>query len=500
MKYFNFLNLQKKGISGMFICAFLINFLFILFLNPVSAIECAEGTIGLCDDAPEIEFNGTYVINTNFSTFSDIWLTVEGAIDDVSDIEQNFIDSSEFTNGSVLFSNGSKITEDNSAFFWDNAAKRLGIGTDTPSQTLEVVGNARFDRAGGTTVVIGGTLDKTYRLIVSEFGNANNGVTIESLGIANAARVYSANTGVALSLEALGGNIHLIPAAGKSTIINPNLLDSDTKILGDTEPNLFYGDAGNDRVGIKTATPQQDFNVDGTFNVTDESWFENNLHLRDLVKLFFGAADDISLLFDGVNFNITAEVGSPIFYFRSFAKYVFDNDVEITGNLNVSGNITSESSFISQYVFAHTNRTHPLVSASVWANVTFDQELSDIMFGITHVNDSTNRTFTFQDSGIYDIDYDYDVIDTSASSTDIDVAGRLIYSNGTEVIGSVFETDITKKDIEAEVSHDFLIRVGAGDSVVFQFIADDVDVKISTHGTFGLHPESASVRIMKVAN
>ncbi len=70
----------------------------------------------------------------------------------------------------------------------------------------------------------------------------------------------------------------------------------------------------------------------------------------------------------------------------------------------------------------------------------------------------------------------------------------------TEIIGSDFESDITKRGVETEVSHDFLFSALAGDSFIFQFIADDADVRISTHGTFGDHPESATIVIKKVAN
>lgn len=169
-------------------------------------------------------------------------------------------------------------------------------------------------------------------------------------------------------------------------------------------------------------------------------------------------------------------------------------------NLSV-GNITSENVFIPQYVFSHNNATISLVTQSVWANITFDQEEADLKFGISHTyNDATNTTFTIGDDGIYDIEFDFDAIDTSASSTDIDVAGRAIYENGTEIVGSVFETDITKKDIETEVTHEFLAELRTGDKIVFQFVADDADVQVSTHGTFGDHPESASIVIEKIAN
>jgi hypothetical protein len=44
--------------------------------------------------------------------------------------------------GSVLFSNGTAITEDNANLFWDNTNNRLGIGTSTPSKILDVRGDA----------------------------------------------------------------------------------------------------------------------------------------------------------------------------------------------------------------------------------------------------------------------------------------------------------------------------------------------------------------------
>ena len=126
---------------------------------------------------------------------------------------------------------------------------------------------------------------------------------------------------------------------------------------------------------------------------------------------------------------------------------------------------------------------------------------SEIHTGISHTfSDNTNHTFTINEDGVYDINYNYNLIDTSASSTDIDVAGRVVYDNGTEIDGSVFETDITKKDIETEISHSLLANLVKGDIIVFQFVAEDVDVQMSTHGTFGDHPESATIVIKKIAN
>ena len=175
--------------------------------------------------------------------------------------------------------------------------------------------------------------------------------------------------------------------------------------------------------------------------------------------------------------------------------------LDVVGNASFTGNVTSSNLFVPQYVFPHTDQTIPLVAADTWENITFSQETTDIKFGISHTfNDNTNHTFTINQDGIYDIEYDFDVIDTSVGASDIDAAGRVIFINETEILGSAFETDITKQQIETELSHSFLARLHSGDEIVFQFIADDVDVAISTHGTFGDHPDSATIIIQKIAN
>lgn len=45
--------------------------------------------------------------------------------------------------GSVQFSNGTTLSSDAATFFWDNAAKRLGIGTNAPTESIETTGNIK---------------------------------------------------------------------------------------------------------------------------------------------------------------------------------------------------------------------------------------------------------------------------------------------------------------------------------------------------------------------
>jgi hypothetical protein len=73
------------------------------------------------------------------------------------------------TVGSVLFIGpGPVLAQDNPNFFWDDTNKFLGIGTNTPAFTLDVVGNASI--TGKLTV--GGSIDPTD-IILFDGGNAS---------------------------------------------------------------------------------------------------------------------------------------------------------------------------------------------------------------------------------------------------------------------------------------------------------------------------------------
>ena len=55
---------------------------------------------------------------------------------------------------------------------------------------------------------------------------------------------------------------------GTTTIFNEHGADVDFRIEGDTDPNLFYLDAGNDRIGIGTNSPQHLLDIDGKTKTT----------------------------------------------------------------------------------------------------------------------------------------------------------------------------------------------------------------------------------------
>lgn len=57
--------------------------------------------------------------------------------------------NSSFSSGSVMFSDGTNITQKNANLFWDNSNNRLGVGNNAPTATLDVSGSLAV--SGSTT-------------------------------------------------------------------------------------------------------------------------------------------------------------------------------------------------------------------------------------------------------------------------------------------------------------------------------------------------------------
>lgn len=65
-------------------------------------------------------------------------ITLTTSVSGILPIANGGSGSSSFTAGSVLFSNGTIITQDNTKLFWDNANDRLGLGTAAPVSNLQI--------------------------------------------------------------------------------------------------------------------------------------------------------------------------------------------------------------------------------------------------------------------------------------------------------------------------------------------------------------------------
>lgn len=66
--------------------------------------------------------------------------------------------ATDFTDGSIPFADSELLAED-SDLFWDNVNKRLGIGTNTPAATVDIVGTVKLPSTGITGAGTGSGLD-----------------------------------------------------------------------------------------------------------------------------------------------------------------------------------------------------------------------------------------------------------------------------------------------------------------------------------------------------
>lgn len=89
-------------------------------------------------------------------------LTINGTTQDLS-ADRTFsvgtFNLPSLTSGSVLFSNGTTIAQDNANLFWDDTNNRLGIGTATPATTLQIAGTATITPAALTGSAATSALD-----------------------------------------------------------------------------------------------------------------------------------------------------------------------------------------------------------------------------------------------------------------------------------------------------------------------------------------------------
>ena len=119
------------------------------------------------------------------------------------------------TSGSVLFSNGTTIAQDNANFFWDDTNKRLGLGTSSPTELLDVNGVIRgilSDPSG-----VGGITAKFLSYSLSPYGIIFRGTSTGEHSI-QVQRESSNTEFFTLGLQPLGGNVSIGGSTGTATL------------------------------------------------------------------------------------------------------------------------------------------------------------------------------------------------------------------------------------------------------------------------------------------
>lgn len=135
----------------------------------------------------------------------------------------------------------------------DTTNSRVGILNNAPNYALDVIGTIRGD-----------VLQINHNSATITFGSASLGTILFSIGV-GAGNTRLGNCGSPGSNEtSIGaGGVQVLSVKSTALVINETGADIDTRIEGDTNANLLYIDAGADRIGIGTASPQSTLDVAG---------------------------------------------------------------------------------------------------------------------------------------------------------------------------------------------------------------------------------------------
>jgi len=139
-----------------------------------------SGNLGLGNDVPtyKLDVSGTARITgdtylTSFATAGIVTNTAAGLLQTNAALPVELGGTgvtSAFTAGSVVFSNGTALAQDNANFFWDDTNNRLGIGTATPLSKISIgaSGNVNYGLS------LSGTSSGIYVTLPSSSGDAIN--------------------------------------------------------------------------------------------------------------------------------------------------------------------------------------------------------------------------------------------------------------------------------------------------------------------------------------
>jgi hypothetical protein len=178
-------------------------------------------------------------------------------------------------------------------------------------------GNRAIDTGGGSVYIYsGGWTNPTY-LATSSSGDlyVKNNAEIGNYGYIGKLRVNNAGDGEVTAqikwlnepqgvnfTEWLDSSDNVLASIDKNGafVFNENSLDADCRIEGNGDANLFYTDAGNDRIGIGTNTPAYKLDVGGSIGA-----------IGDTFALVLGGGSDMTVYYNGTSGNIsTADVAA----------------------------------------------------------------------------------------------------------------------------------------------------------------------------------------------
>lgn len=184
--------------------------------------------------------------------------------------------NSSYTAGSVIFSDGTNLAQNNSGLFWDNTNGRLGIGTNNPTSKLNLTG-------GGLKLTSG-------------FGNSTNRPSLNTSNIGNyEIRGVGSISGSAQNDAADDGFLRLSAGGGTSASSQSSIDLSGFSTVADMSNNIVMRTNGTERLRIDNVG---NVNVTGKLNVTNPT---GNVSTKLTTRFTAGTFVD----FDNLRFSVT---------------------------------------------------------------------------------------------------------------------------------------------------------------------------------------------------
>lgn len=157
------------------------------------------------------------------------------------------------TTGSIAFSNGTTLAQDNANFFWDDTNNRLGIGTNAPTDRLTILGGGIYAKS-----IVGGNilnLVNSANVTALTVDNANARLLGRSISLTTP--TYSFLTAGTYGLGQTGTQISLIAnsvavIAASSTVIT---ISNGVGFAFNTGTGTKLGTATTQKLSFWNATP-----------------------------------------------------------------------------------------------------------------------------------------------------------------------------------------------------------------------------------------------------
>lgn len=242
--------------------------------------------------------------------------------------------SSAYTQGSVIFSDGTKLTQNNAELFWDNTNNHLLIGGTSAANAdivLKADGSAVFNEQGN---------DADFRI---------EGDTATQLFVVDAG-LDAVQIGTTVA-----GNIADFRSTG--VVFNEDGGQRQLRIEGDTQTHLVFvdGQGGIERVGIRQSSPTSTLHINGGLGVGVVSKSAN----------YTATGDDYAIL-------VTAGIGTVTITLPDAAtqlgQTLFIKKMDATGTVTIAraGSDTIEGATSVSMTTQYASRTLVAGAGAMW--------------------------------------------------------------------------------------------------------------------------------------